>query len=70
MLALPALFLDVSTFAKTHCVGRDRVLRLMDMGTIPELPSDGNKRYVDMVELHERMQSHQFKLSELYEDGE
>lgn len=70
MLALPALFLDVSTFAKSHCVGRDRVLRYMDVGTIPELPSEGNKRYVDMVELLKRMEAHQFKLSELHEDGE
>ncbi len=68
MLSIPALFLDVSTFAKSHCVGRDRVLRLMDVGRIPELPSDGSKRYVDMVELYKRVDAHQFKLSELYDE--
>lgn len=67
---MPAYFLDVSTFAKSHCIGRDRVMRLMDAGVIPEVQGDGNKRYVDMVELLERMKAHQFKLSELYEDGE
>ncbi|OEC82341.1 hypothetical protein A9D46_14860 [Photobacterium damselae subsp. damselae] len=67
---LPALFLDVSTFAKTHCVGRNRVLRLMDIGRIPEVPSDGGKRYVDMVDLLERMQARQFKLTELYDEDE
>ncbi len=70
MPALPALFLDVSTFAKTHCVGRDRVIRLMDVGRIPELESDGNKRYVNLLELAERMEAGQFKLSELYEEDE
>lgn len=70
MGVLPALFLDVTTFAKTHGVGRGRVLLLMDAGVIPELPSGGsnNKRYVNMVELLERMQADQFDMSVLREN--
>ncbi|MCG9628585.1 hypothetical protein L1D34_27625 [Vibrio mediterranei] len=69
--AIPYLFTDVTFFAKTHRVGRDKVLRLMDMGRIPEVDNgDGTKRYVDMQELSIRMRMNQFSLSELYEEDD
>ncbi|MDE1352181.1 hypothetical protein L9W80_18765 [Vibrio aestuarianus] len=69
--AIPYLFTDVTFFAKTHRVGRDKVLRLMDLGRIPEVDNgDGGKRYIDMQELSIRMRMKQFSLSELYEEDE
>jgi hypothetical protein len=69
MGVLPALFLDVTTFARTHGIGRRRLLALMDAGIIPELSSGGgsNKRYINLVELLERIQADQFDMSELRE---
>lgn len=69
MPIMPCLFTDVTMFAKSHRVGRDKVLRLMDMGSIPEIDNgDGNKRYIDLLELAVRMRNKQFSLSELYQE--
>lgn len=70
MAALPALFLDVTAFAKTHGIGRDRVLRLMDIGVIPEIESEGTKRYVDLVELHKRIDAGQFVIEDVNKEDE
>ncbi|SKA55152.1 hypothetical protein [Enterovibrio nigricans] len=71
MPLMPCFFTDVTTFAKSHRVGRDKVLRLMDIGKIPEIDNDdGGKRYIDMLELAIRIRTKQFSLSELYGEGE
>ncbi|WP_299143434.1 hypothetical protein [uncultured Vibrio sp.] len=64
---MPCFFTDVTAFAKSHRVGRDKVLRLMDAGEIPEIDNGGGgKRYVDMLELALRIRTKRFSLSDLY----
>lgn len=69
MGVLPALFLDVAEFSRTHRIGKERVLYFMNIGKIPEVRSNGGKRYIDMVELLKRMDDDQFDLYALDEKG-
>ncbi|WP_283131593.1 hypothetical protein [Enterovibrio norvegicus] len=67
MTALPALFMSVPLFARTHGMSERQVLDRLDNLDLPEIPKaiSGGKRYVDLVELAERMKADQFCLSDL-----
>ena len=67
MAALPALFMSVPLFAKYHGMSVHQVLARLNNHDLPEIDKEGDtgKRYVDMVELYERMEAGQFKLSDL-----
>ncbi|WP_250132662.1 hypothetical protein, partial [Vibrio crassostreae] len=65
MPMLPALFMSVPLFARSHGMSERQVLDRLDNADLPEVEKelDAGKRYVDLVELAARMEAGQFKLS-------
>lgn len=67
MPMLPALFMSVPLFARSHGMSERQVLDRLDNADFPEVEKeiDAGKRYVDLIELATRMESGQFKLSDM-----
>lgn len=65
MLIVP--FMSVPQFSRLSKMGTKQIKARMDIGEIPEVRQrkENATRYVDLVELVERMRAGQFELSDL-----